>query len=55
MKGDFQQISPDGKRLRGTIYVKRPTSFRFEYKRPSRQLIISDGKSMIIQDLDLKH
>lgn len=54
MKGDFQQVSPDGKRLRGTIYVKRPSSFRFEYKRPSRQLIISDGRSMIIQDLDLK-
>jgi outer membrane lipoprotein-sorting protein len=54
MKGEFQQISPDGKRLRGNIYVKRPNSFRFEYKRPSRQLIISDGKSMIVQDLDLK-
>lgn len=53
MKGEFHQISPDGKRLRGSIYVKRPSSFRFEYKRPSRQLIISDGKSMIVQDLDL--
>jgi outer membrane lipoprotein-sorting protein len=54
MKGEFNQISPDGKRLRGIIYVKRPSSFRFEYRRPSRQLIISDGKSMIVQDLDLK-
>jgi outer membrane lipoprotein-sorting protein len=53
MKGVFHQISPDGKRLRGKIYVKRP-KFRFEYNLPSRQLIISDGKSMIIQDLDLK-
>jgi outer membrane lipoprotein-sorting protein len=54
MKGNFDQVSPDGKKLRGTIYVKRPSSFRFEYRRPSRQLIISDGKYMIIQDLDLK-
>jgi outer membrane lipoprotein-sorting protein len=54
MKGDFHQISPDGKRLRGKIYVKRPNFFRFEYGRPSRQLIISDGKSMVVQDLDLK-
>jgi outer membrane lipoprotein-sorting protein len=54
MKGEFQQISPDGKRLRGHIYIKRPSSFRFEYRRPSRQLIISDGKYMIVQDLDLK-
>jgi outer membrane lipoprotein-sorting protein len=53
MKGEFQQVSPDGKRLRGTIYVKRPSAFRFEYKRPSRQIIISDGKQMIVQDLDL--
>ena len=54
MKGEFHQTSPDGKRLRGRIYVKRPSFFRFEYRRPSRQLIISDSKSMIIQDLDLK-
>jgi outer membrane lipoprotein-sorting protein len=53
MKGEFQQISPDGKRLRGYIYVKRPSFFRFEYRRPSRQLIISDGQNMVIQDLDL--
>jgi outer membrane lipoprotein-sorting protein len=54
MKGEFQQISPDGKRLRGNIYVKRPSFFRFEYRRPSRQLIISDGKQMIVLDRDLK-
>ncbi|HWE20280.1 MAG TPA: outer membrane lipoprotein carrier protein LolA [Hyphomicrobiaceae bacterium] len=54
MKGEFHQTSPDGKRLRGRIYVKRPSFFRFEYRRPSRQVIISDSKSMIIQDLDLK-
>jgi outer membrane lipoprotein-sorting protein len=54
MKGTFMQTSPDGKKLRGTIYVKRPSSFRFEYNRPSRQLIISDGTYMAIQDHDLK-
>jgi outer membrane lipoprotein-sorting protein len=54
MKGEFEQISSDGKRLRGRIYVKRPSLFRFEYRRPSRQLIISDGKDMVVQDLDLK-
>lgn len=54
MEGRFQQISADGKRLRGKIYVKRPSYFRFEYSPPSKQVIISDSKSMIIQDLDLK-
>jgi outer membrane lipoprotein-sorting protein len=53
-KGSFTQTSADGKRLRGSIYIKRPNLFRFEYNRPSRQLIISDGKNMSVQDLDLK-
>jgi outer membrane lipoprotein-sorting protein len=54
MKGMFVQTSPDGKTLRGKIYIKRPSYFRFEYNRPSRQLIISDGTNMAILDLDLK-
>jgi outer membrane lipoprotein-sorting protein len=53
-QGEFTQMSADGKRLRGRIYIKRPSSFRFEYRLPSRQIIISDGKNMIVQDLDLK-
>jgi outer membrane lipoprotein-sorting protein len=53
-KGEFTQTSADGKRLRGRIYIKRPSLFRFEYRPPSKQLIISDGTNMIIQDLDLK-
>jgi outer membrane lipoprotein-sorting protein len=54
MEGRFVQTSPDGKKLRGKIYIKRPSFFRFEYNLPSRQLIISDGQHMVIQDLDLK-
>jgi outer membrane lipoprotein-sorting protein len=54
MKGTFVQTSADHKRLRGKFYVKRPSSFRFEYNLPSRQLIVSDGTYMAIQDHDLK-
>lgn len=54
MKGLFVQISADNKRLRGKVYVKRPGQFRFEYNLPSRQLIISDGRYVAIQDHDLK-
>jgi outer membrane lipoprotein-sorting protein len=54
MKGTFVQTGPDHKKLRGKIYIKRPSFFRFEYNLPSRQLIISDGTNMAIQDLDLK-
>jgi outer membrane lipoprotein-sorting protein len=54
MKGNFVQLSPDNKRLRGKFYLKRPGQFRFEYNLPSKQLIVSDGKYLSIQDLDLK-
>ena len=54
MKGNFVQISADNKRLRGKFYIKRPGQFRFEYNLPSRQIVVSDGKYLAIQDLDLK-
>jgi outer membrane lipoprotein-sorting protein len=54
MKGTFVQISADNKRLRGKFYVRRPGQFRFEYSPPSKQVIVSDGKYMAIQDHDLK-
>jgi outer membrane lipoprotein-sorting protein len=39
--------------MRGTFFVKRPGRLRFEYNRPSRQLIVSDGKMLAIQDLEV--
>lgn len=54
MKGAFVQTSADNKKLRGKVYFKRPGQFRFEYNLPSRQLIVSDGKYIAIQDHDLK-
>ena len=54
MKGNFVQTSADNKRLRGKFFIKRPGQFRFEYNLPSRQIVISDGKYLAIQDFDLK-
>lgn len=54
MKGNFVQVSADNKRLRGKFYIKRPGQFRFEYSLPSKQIVVSDGKYLVIQDLDLK-
>ncbi len=53
LKGNFVQTSPDKKRLRGKVFMKKPGRIRFEYSPPSRQLIISDGKQIAIQDLDI--
>lgn len=53
LKGTFVQTSPDAKRMRGRFYVKKPGRLRFEYAPPSKQLIISDGQQVAIQDLDI--
>ncbi len=55
LKGDFVQTAADNKRMRGKFMVKRPGRFRFDYSRPSRQIIISDGEYLAIQDLDLNN
>ena len=53
LKGNFVQTDPE-KKQRGKFWVKRPGRLRFEYNLPSKQLIISDGQQVSIQDLDLK-
>ena len=53
LKGAFLQTTSDNKRLKGKFFMKRPGRIRFEYSPPSRQLIISDGQQISIQDLDI--
>lgn len=53
LKGSFVQTGADNKRMKGKFYVKRPGRFRFDYALPSKQIIISDGVYLAIQDLDL--
>ena len=53
LKGRFVQTDADKKVMKGKLYIKRPGRFRFEYARPSRKIIVSDGRFLAIQDLDL--
>lgn len=53
LRGTFVQTAADNKRMRGRFFVKRPGRLRFEYNLPSRQLIVSDGSMLAIQDLDI--
>ena len=55
LKGHFVQTGSDNKRMKGDFLVKRPGRFRFDYARPSRQIVISDGRYLAIQDLDLNN
>ena len=41
--------------MKGKFFVNRPGRFRFDYSLPSKQIIISDGENLAIQDLDLNN
>lgn len=55
LQGNFVQTGADNKRMRGKFYVMRPGRFRFDYARPSRQVVVSDGRYLAIQDHDLNN
>jgi outer membrane lipoprotein-sorting protein len=48
--GDFTQISADGRRRTGKLYVMRPGKLRFDYSPPSLIEIISDGSNVAVID-----
>ena len=54
LNGEFVQTSAAGTRLHGKFHVMRPGRFRFDFARPSRLVIVSDGRYVAIQDHDLK-
>lgn len=55
LKGAFVQTGADNKRMKGKFFLKRPGRFRFNYSLPSKQVIISDGNYLAIQDHDLNN
>ena len=55
LSGQFVQVDPDLKQTKGKFYVQKPGKFRFDYSAPSQKIIISDGRLLAIQDLDLRN
>ena len=55
LKGTFVQTQTNAKPMKGKFYVMRPGRFRFDYSAPSKQVIVSDGEYLAIQDLDLNN
>lgn len=53
--GSFVQTTADQKRMKGRFSLLRPGRFRFDYALPSKQIIISDGEYIAIQDHDLNN
>ncbi len=54
LEGQFIQTNPDSVVQKGKFYVLRPGRMRFDYRRPSRMRIVSDGTYLSIEDHDLK-
>jgi outer membrane lipoprotein-sorting protein len=53
-KGRFVQTDPRGTVTQGELYLKRPGMIRFQYDPPSRQVVVSDGKTVKVVDPRLK-
>jgi len=50
MRARFVQVGGYGQRLTGTLGLKRPAHFQFTYDDPHTLEIVSDGRSVAIQD-----
>ena len=51
--GSFVQFGPRGDQTGGTFYIERPGKIRFNYNKPSPIRVISDGKSVVINNRKL--
>ncbi len=59
MSAHFKQTVTDGKgrkiqQVEGSMMLKRPNMFRWDYNKPFEQQIVSDGKQVFLYDTDLQ-
>lgn len=59
MTAHFKQVVSDGKgrkiqQVEGSMMLKRPNMFRWDYNKPFEQQIVSDGKQVFLYDTDLQ-
>lgn len=54
MAGEFIQFSPRGQQTGGTFYIQRPGKIRFVYEDPTPIKIISNGKTVAVNNRKLK-
>ena len=59
LQAQFQQTLADSKGLvtnqaTGTLAIRRPNRFRWDYREPNEQLIVSDGTRIWLYDKDLE-
>jgi outer membrane lipoprotein-sorting protein len=54
MTGNFVQFGPRGEQTGGKFYIQRPGKIRFNYDKPSSMTVVSDGRSVVIENVKLK-
>src|SRR5215472_13506387 len=59
LKADFTQVVLDSnlkqvKQSNGTLTIKRPGRFRWDYLKPNPEIIVADGKRLWLYDVDLQ-
>lgn len=54
MKAGFIQTGPDGDDVQGKLYLVKPGRIRFEYDPPAPLLVVSDGRTVAVQNKELK-
>ena len=54
MRADFVQTDRAGKRVRGTLTLKRPGRIRFQYEKGVPILVVSDGQALTFVDYSVR-
>jgi outer membrane lipoprotein-sorting protein len=54
MTGEFVQFGPRGEQTGGKFYIQRPGKIRFNYDKPSSTTVVSDGRSVVVENVRLK-
>jgi outer membrane lipoprotein carrier protein len=59
LKADFSQVVLDanGKQVKqstGTLVIRRPDHFRWDYSKPNAETIVADGKRLWLYDVELQ-
>jgi outer membrane lipoprotein-sorting protein len=54
MEGEFVQVGPNGEQSQGVFVIQKPGKIRFRYKPPVQLDVISDGRTVAIEDKKAK-
>ncbi|MEO0328036.1 MAG: outer membrane lipoprotein carrier protein LolA [Pseudomonadota bacterium] len=54
MSGEFIQFGPNGEQTGGKFFIKRPGKIRFNYENPSPIMVVSNGRTLAVNNKKLK-